>query len=137
MKMLSSLAIAVLLAASLPAQAQQGPQERDTAATQPKAVGGPLKLIYRVSGVRNTPGTQQTLTIGPNQTLTMSTHGTTVFFENYFLVPGIEIGQGSGHILATSNKIFCSAMIVDAAVAVPQGITLHMVRYDPVPGTQE
>jgi hypothetical protein len=31
----------------------------------------------------------------------------------------------------------CSAMIVDAATTVPQGIALHMQRFNPLDNTQE
>jgi hypothetical protein len=173
MKMLSSLAVAALIAASLPALAQQQPsQKRDMVRPQPKAVGGPLKPIYRVSGVLNTSGaastgvattfhctntgavaetirvtvrdydgkivgTPQTRTLSPSSTETMSTHQTSIFYDPNSLAEGITVNQGSAYIVATSNKIICSAMIVDAAASVPQGVALHLVRYDPFPGSQE
>jgi hypothetical protein len=169
MKALSFLAIAALFAATLPTAAQQRPYQESAMPAAPKAVGGPLKLIYRVSGVRddgtgagvatsfhctsgsavnetlrigvrNNAGSvagMQTVPISPNRTITMSTHSTNIFGNDRLLAPGVVIIQGSAQILATSNKVFCSAMIVDAAAAVPQGIALHMVRFDPFPGTQE
>ena len=52
--------------------------------------------------------------------------------------PGETINQGSAEILATSIEVFCSAMIVDAAVNFPgEGVALHLVRFNAIPGTQE
>ena len=76
-------------------------------------------------------------TIVPFRTITASTHSTLMFFDDVILISGTLINQGSMNVLATDINIFCSAMIVDAGSAVPQGIALHMVRYNPVPGTQE
>jgi hypothetical protein len=70
-------------------------------------------------------------------THTASTHGINLFFDDTLLAPGIAIEQGSAVIQSTSLNVHCSAMIVDAASAAPQGIALHMVRLNPVPGTQE
>jgi hypothetical protein len=170
---LLSIAIVTLVAASLPAQAQQRSYKEGAApeAKAPEAVGDPLKRLYRISGVRDTGsglnagvatsfhctsfstvdetlqvsvrnfnGTvvvTRNITITPFRTLTLSTHGTLLFAEDSILSPGVIINQGSANILATDINIFCSAMIVDAATASPQGISLHMVRYNPVPGTQE
>jgi hypothetical protein len=40
-------------------------------------------------------------------------------------------------IAATSPNLVCSAMIVDAAAAVPNGIALHMQRRSPMRNSQE
>jgi len=40
-------------------------------------------------------------------------------------------------IIATSKEIFCSAMIVDAVAAIPNGVALHMVRFNPAQGSVE
>jgi len=40
-------------------------------------------------------------------------------------------------IASTTTFIFCSAMIVDAGASTPQGIALHLVRFNPMPGTTE
>jgi hypothetical protein len=168
MKTLVSLAVAALMAAGLPALAQQ----RDLPRAQPKTVGGPLKPIYRVSGVLNTSGaastgvattfhctntgavaetiritvrdydgkivgTPQTRTLSPSSTESMSTHQTSIFYDPNSLAEGITVNQGSANIVATSNKIICSAMIVDAAAFVPQGVALHLVRYDAFSESQE
>jgi hypothetical protein len=79
---------------------------------------------------------QEDIDIQPLRTWTISTHVTAVFFDNLFLNTGI-LDQGSAHISATHTNIYCSAMIVDAEATVPQGIALHLVRFNPHPGTQE
>jgi hypothetical protein len=72
--------------------------------------------------------------LGPSQTLTVATRGTNLFNENF---PGVAVQQGSAIVQSNSPKVHCSAMIVDAAATVPQGIALHMVRFNPEQGTQE
>jgi hypothetical protein len=76
-------------------------------------------------------------TIMPNRTLTVSTHFTNLFFEDAALSRGKSINSGSARISATSTDIICSAMIVDAAVGFPEGIALHLVRFNPIAGTEE
>jgi hypothetical protein len=49
----------------------------------------------------------------------------------------VEIDQGAVVIDATESAVFCSAMIVDAAAIVPNGIELHLVRINPHPGSVE
>lgn len=78
-----------------------------------------------------------TATVASFRTHTASTHGTVMFNEDAFLSTGTVIEQGFAIIQATSPKVFCSAMIIDAAAAVPNAVSLHMVRVSPVPGTQE
>ncbi|HET7681127.1 MAG TPA: hypothetical protein VFK79_13470, partial [Xanthobacteraceae bacterium] len=68
---------------------------------------------------------------------TLSTHFTRMFFEDAVLSPGEAINQGQAEIFATSVDIFCSVMIVDAEVVFPEGIELHLVRFNPMPGTLE
>ena len=70
------------------------------------------------------------------RTWTASTHFTGVFAEDASLATGI-LNQGSAIIQSTSPNVHCSAMIVDAAAAVPEGIALHMVRFNPATGSQE
>ncbi len=80
---------------------------------------------------------ERTVTIAPNRTRTMSTHLTRMFVEDAVLSPGEPINQGSAEIFATSNEVFCSVMIVDAEVIFPEGIELHLVRFNAIAGTQE
>lgn len=76
--------------------------------------------------------------IESGRSLTASTHLTAVFFDDIVLDPGKVQNQGSGGIFSTAPQhTFCSAMIVDASVPYPEGIALHMTRYNAAPGTQE
>ena len=89
--------------------------------------------------VRSAGGTQfdsLTLTLQARQTRTASTHGTAVFSEA-FLTPGTPISQGSMIIKATTRKVHCSAMLVDAAASVPSGIALSLTRLNQEKGAQE
>lgn len=75
-------------------------------------------------------------TINHGRTFVLSTHPTVAFVEN-LSTPGVNAG-GSAVILASSNKIFCSAFLVDAAAASFSGLgALHMVRFNPVSGIVE
>jgi hypothetical protein len=77
-------------------------------------------------------------TIGAGGTEAASTHATAMVDEDGVLAPGVSINPGSAHIFTTSTqKIICSAMIVDASATVPQGIALHMVRFNAITGSQE
>jgi hypothetical protein len=90
--------------------------------------------------VRHFDGTvagSRTFTLAPNRTVTMSTHFTRLFFEDTVISRGIVINSGSADILATSVNIFCSAMILNAGTASPEGIALHMVRFNAAAGSQE
>ena len=70
------------------------------------------------------------------ETRTKSTHPTNLFSLSAFLNTG-AVNQGTAAIAATSLNIICTAMIVDAAATSPQGIALRMIRFNPVPGSQE
>ena len=89
--------------------------------------------------IRNASGTvvgDVSPTITGNDTVTVSTHLTNVFVDAAAASFDI-IAQGSAIIQSTTLNITCSAMIVDAATTVPQGIALHMQRFNPLPDTQE
>lgn len=45
--------------------------------------------------------------------------------------------HGTVNIEATESGVFCTAMIVDADTAGPNGIALNLVRVNPHPGTVE
>jgi hypothetical protein len=94
-------------------------------------------LVIRVRDFDGAIVGARSITISPNRTRTMSTHFTRMFFEDATVSPGEVINQGSAEILATSIQVFCSAMIVDAAVNFPEGIALHLVRFNAIPGSQE
>ena len=77
-------------------------------------------------------------TIDAGGTEAASTHFTAMVDEDGVLAPGVSINPGSAAIFATApQKVICSAMIVDAASTAPQGIALHMVRFNSITNTQE
>jgi hypothetical protein len=71
------------------------------------------------------------------ETRTWATHPSVLFEETGGFGGGVAIHQGSAAISASSDRIHCSAMVIDAGASVPHGFALHMVRYSPVPNTQE
>ena len=79
----------------------------------------------------------RSLEVSPRTTWTLSTHLTAGFTDNIMLSEGISVSQGGAAIISTSREIYCSAMLVDAGAAVPSGIALHMVRFNPAPGSVE
>ena len=90
--------------------------------------------------IRNFDGTvvgSRAITHHPQDTVTFSTHFTRIFTEDFALSRGVVINQGSADISATSPDIICSAMIVNAASTSPDGIALHMVRFNAAAGSQE
>ena len=71
-------------------------------------------------------------------TTTASTHGTFLFVDDTnAIIPGTIVFQGGVNIESTQSGVFCTAMILDAAAGVPNGIDLHLVRVNPHPGTVE
>ncbi len=68
------------------------------------------------------------------RTWTVSTHAT--FFGEQALGTG-SIYQGMVIVQSNQSAFDCTAMIVDAAGPVANGVQLHMVRYNPHPGTVE
>jgi hypothetical protein len=80
--------------------------------------------------------TNTTHTIDHLQTLTISTKGTNTFTDSAVLSTG-AINQGTAAFAATSTSIVCTAMIVDAGTSFTVGISLHGIRFNPVPGSQE
>ena len=70
-------------------------------------------------------------------TVSLATHGTLVYGEDDYLAPGTVIKQGTAMIMATAPQVVCSAQVIDAAAAAPVGVDLHLVRFNPWPGSQE
>jgi hypothetical protein len=71
------------------------------------------------------------------QTATFSTRATVLFVDEDFLLNTSSISQGVVNVEATNSAVFCTAVIVDAAASIPNGIPLHLVRVNPHPGTVE
>jgi len=80
---------------------------------------------------------QFSYTLGAQATATATTHPTIVFDEDFgsLFTPGTIANQGYIAIHATSTNILCSAQVVDAAAAVPNGWDLHLVRFNAMTGS--
>ena len=90
--------------------------------------------------VRNWNGSllaNHTFVLPARRTFTASTHGTFLFDESAILTPATVIRPGSMIIRATTPKVHCSAMIVDAGSAVPNGIALSLTRLNQEKNAQE
>lgn len=79
-----------------------------------------------------------TATLGMTQfqTATIVTHQVNIYVSDQVLATG-SVGQGVLGITATSANIVCTAQVVDAGAAVPNGIDLHGTRFNPISGSQE
>jgi hypothetical protein len=102
--------------------------------SNPTGVTQQVRFVVR--GFTNSLVANATFSILLGGTFSVGTHDTLLFFEDGLLATGI-VGQGRGTIDATSPLVHCTAMIVDAATAIPNGIELNMVRLNPAPGTME
>jgi hypothetical protein len=170
MKIAAWIIAVAAIAAVLPAHAQDRANQ-NLPSFGGQASGGPMSLLYVVSGVRDNGGpdntgaaasfhcsnastvseslqfvvrnfdatviSTNTFTVSSGHTFSASTHNTFAFNEDAELSQGVNIQQGLVFIFASTQFMFCTAMDVDAAAAVPSGISLHMVRFSPVAGTVE
>jgi hypothetical protein len=75
-----------------------------------------------------------TAVFGHAFTHTVSTQNTS--FAEAIVNTGV-IFQGLVTVYSTQSAVFCTAMIVDPSLSAPEGIDLHMVRYNANPGTVE
>jgi len=78
-----------------------------------------------------------TTTAPHGATITASTHRTLVYSDINEISPGTQIFQGGVNIESTQSAVFCTAISLNAAVNVPNGVNLHLVRVNPHPGTVE
>jgi hypothetical protein len=74
--------------------------------------------------------------IGTASTFTFATKDTALYSEDLILNTG-AVYQGLGVILGSSPVIVCTAQVLDASKAIPTGIDLHGIRFNPVPGSTE
>ena len=80
---------------------------------------------------------QYTTTIAHGRTFTAATHFQATFIDDVGFGFG-SVGQGVINIEATQSGVFCTAAVVNAAVAaLAEGIPLHLVRVNPHPSTVE
>jgi len=74
-------------------------------------------------------------TINHLETFSTGTHFVAAY-NSATLMTG-PINQGTTAIAATSTNLICTAMTIDAANLKPDGVALHGIRFNPVPGSQE
>ena len=98
--------------------------------------GATEKLQYVVFNFDSSIKANLNLNIGQDQTRTASTHDTVLYAEDLILNTGF-VNQGSAIVGATSVDIVCTAQVLDAAAATPNGIDLHGLRFNAVPSTAE
>jgi hypothetical protein len=79
----------------------------------------------------------QTFTLTSARTFTVSTHAAAAFNQDANVSSGFKIDQGVAFIFASTQFMFCSAMMTNAGSVIPAGISLHMVRFSPLAGTSE
>ncbi len=76
-----------------------------------------------------------TFTLNHLETVAHATHIVNLYAEQSLNTGAVNVGTAA--IAATSTSLVCTAMTIDAASSSPQGIALHGVRFNPIPGTQE
>jgi hypothetical protein len=94
------------------------------------------KIRFLVKAADGTIVSDAAFNFPTRRTFTAATHVSTIFIEDVSLYTGL-VDQGVATISSTTTNITCSAMIVDAAASVPNGIALHLQRFNPIAGTQE
>ena len=70
------------------------------------------------------------------RTITAVTHAVSAYITQVSIATGL-VDQGTTAIAATSTNIVCTAMTIDASAAVPTGLALRGIRFNPAPGSQE
>jgi hypothetical protein len=89
--------------------------------------------------VRNTNGVllaNQAVTVAHLNTVTVFTKQAGLFPTGTNLNTGAVL-QGTVAIAATSIQVTCTAMLVQANITTPEGMRLHMTRFNPIPATLE
>jgi hypothetical protein len=98
--------------------------------------GATEKLLYVVLNFDSSTKANLNLNIGQSQTRTASTHDTVLYAEDLILNTGV-VNQGVVGVSSTNINIVCTAQVLDAAAATPNGFELHGIRMNPLPGTSE
>jgi hypothetical protein len=71
-------------------------------------------------------------------TINVSTHFTVAYAIELELLPAATgVNSGVVNIESLQSAVFCTAAIIDGAAAVPDGVSPHLVRVNPHPGTVE
>ena len=98
--------------------------------------GATEKLLYVVLNFDSSTKANLNLNIGQAQTRTASTHDTVLYAEDLILNTGV-VNQGTIGVSSTNTNLVCTAQVLDAAAATPNGIELHGIRFNPIPGNEE
>jgi hypothetical protein len=88
-------------------------------------------LRFRVfQGSSGTALATQDYTVARKGTITVPTHNTAAFDGEQLpgLIDGTPLTRGHIAVFSTTNRIACSAHIVDAASETPSGMALHVVK---------
>src|SRR5947207_4563968 len=86
--------------------------------------GATEKLLYVVLNFDSSTKANLNLNIGQAQTRTASTHDTVLYAEDLILNTGV-VNQGVIGVSSTNINLVCTAQVLDAAAATPNGIELH------------
>ena len=80
-----------------------------------------------------------TLLLANFATHVITSAGIVGFYADPIALPTGGIYGGALQILSTQSAVYCSAMLVraDGTFSGPSGVALHMVRFNPHPGTVE
>jgi len=98
--------------------------------------GAVKQIRFTVKNFNGTTAANLTVNVGPGITVTKSTHGSAITEDLPHLAPGVSISQGSLVIAATAAQVTCTVQVRDAASGVPAS-DLHLIRFNPWPGSQE
>jgi hypothetical protein len=93
------------------------------------------QVRFVVRGLNGPIEGAQNFTLLHGATRTASTHLEATFDSDASLNTG-QVGQGLIQIYSTQSGVFCNASITDAGDG-GNGFDLHMVRFNPHPGTVE
>jgi hypothetical protein len=75
--------------------------------------------------------------VAHGQTIERSTHNTEAYLSEGVLIPGTSLSSGTVNIESLQSGVFCTAAIIDASLSAPVGVTPHIVRINPHPGSVE
>ena len=70
-------------------------------------------------------------------TIEVSTHFTDPYTNETALISGTVLNTGVVNIESLQSAVFCTAAIIDASIANPDGVTPHIIRVNPDPGAVE
>jgi hypothetical protein len=70
-------------------------------------------------------------------TIERSTHLTAAYNNEVALITGTGLSAGVINIESLESGVFCTAAIIDASLENPLGVTPHIVRINPHPGSVE